>query len=191
MRNIYDCVDAFQHLLDIEYHFIVGRKMCEVSFDLRFDKSVCYHLMGLQHLKDIDSIGGSRQKVFDRISARKIRREMVEASQYYPDVAERIHYLCELEALLDSNELVFKYHKRFNKYSRIEAEFLLESRSQEQSLYLFIDRERDGTYFCRSFFPKDKTDYTKNQPRYTLLYKEKHNLRTGEAIVQYDKLGPR
>ena len=116
---------------------------------------------------------------------------MVEASQYYPDVAERIHYLCELEDLLDSNELVFKYHKRFNKYSRIEAEFLLESRSQEQSLYLFIDRERDGTYFCRSFFPKDKTDYTKNQPRYTLLYKEKRNLRTGEAIVQYDKLGPR
>lgn len=40
---------------------------------------------------------------------------------------------------------------------------------------------------CRSFFPMDKLDYTKNQSSYTLLKKIKVDIITGEKTVQYDR----
>jgi len=46
-------------------------------------------------------------------------------------------------------------------------------------------------YFCRSFFPKEETNYTAGHIRYTLLYKEKIDLATGEVLVQYDRLTPK
>lgn len=49
----------------------------------------------------------------------------------------------------------------------------------------------ENTQVCRTFFPKAEKDYTKGQPRYTLLKKEKINLKTGETIVQYDRLTPK
>ena len=57
--------------------------------------------------------------------------------------------------------------------------------------FLYIDRGSSGLYFCRSFFPMDRTDYTKNQMQYTLLKKEKIHLKTGEAVVSYDRLTPK
>lgn len=48
-----------------------------------------------------------------------------------------------------------------------------------------------GVYFCRSFFPMDKRDYTKEQMQYTLLKKEKINLQTGEITARYDRLTPK
>ena len=38
------------------------------------------------------------------------------------------------------------------------------------------------------FFPKTEKDYTEGQPRYTLLKKEKKNLKTGETEIQFDRL---
>ena len=49
--------------------------------------------------------------------------------------------------------------------------------------FLFIDHKDCGVYFCRSFFPMDKKDYTKKQAQYTLLKKEKTNLQTGKTVI--------
>ena len=46
-------------------------------------------------------------------------------------------------------------------------------------------------FFCRSFFPKDKKDYTVGQPQFTLLFKEKITVSTGEKVIQYDRLTPK
>lgn len=187
MNDIHSCALAFEKLLDIEYQFVIAKKGKLFSFTLGFDKKTCYHLMGLQHLKDVDALGGDRQKVFDRILNGKIGQDMLMGSAYYEQIADRVRYLGFLEKMLDSNETVFKYHKKFNKYSRIEAEFLLSNKMVGQELYLFIDRDDGERYFCRSFFPRAGRDYTANQPRYTLLYKEKIYLKTGRSCMLYDR----
>ncbi len=38
MRNVYDCVEAFEKLLDKEYHLVLGRKNKSVSLQINFDK---------------------------------------------------------------------------------------------------------------------------------------------------------
>lgn len=40
----------------------------------------------------------------------------------------------------------------------------------------------------QNFFRIGDIDYTKGQPQYTLLKKEKRNLITGEVMIQYDRL---
>lgn len=43
------------------------------------------------------------------------------------------------------------------------------------------------TMCCRSFFPMDRLDYSRNQPIYTLLKKVKIDTITGAKTVQYDR----
>ncbi len=65
----------------------------------------------------------------------------------------------------------------------------MQSEYDSREIYIFLDRlENEETHFCRSFFPKGDKDFTIGQAKYTLLYKEKINKRTGEKIIQYDRL---
>ena len=91
-------------------------------------------------------------------------------------------------AILDSNDTVFKYNKKANVYSMIEADYLMKNYMEGKNLFLFLSNARDDSYFCRSFFPEEKMDYTKNQASWTLLYKKKRNLIDGSEHILYDRL---
>ena len=70
----------------------------------------------------------------------------------------------------------------------IEANYLLKNYLENRNIYLFLSHiEKDG-YLCRSFFPEEKMDYTKNQTSWTLLFKKKTNLVTGEEQILYNRL---
>lgn len=188
IRNIKDCVSAFLPLLNTEYEIVLGRKEVAVTLRIIFDKRDCFHLMGLQYLVDRPELNQDRGKVFDEIMVGSISTEQVESSDFYKRVEERVHFLPLLEQLLDSNDTIFKYNKKANMYSMIEADYLMKNKMEEKDLYLFLSHATDDKYFCRSFFPKGEKDYTKNQASWTLLYKKKYNLNTGEEIVLYDRL---
>ena len=188
IRNIKDCVSAFLPLLNTEYEIVLGRKEVAVTLRIIFDKKDCFHLMGLQYLVDRPELNQDRGKVFDEIMVGSISTEQVESSDFYKRVEERVHFLPLLEQLLDSNDTIFKYNKKANMYSKIDADYLMKNKMEEKGLYLFLSHATDDKYFCRSFFPEGKKNYTKNQASWTLLYKKKCNLNTGEEIVLYDRL---
>lgn len=188
MRNIKECVSAFLPLLNTEYEIVLGRKGVSVTLKIGFDKRDCFHLMGLQYLIDRPELNRDRKKVFDEIVAGNITTEQVETSDFYKKIEERVNFLPLLEQLLDSNNTVFKYNKKANVYSMIDADYLMKNKMEERNLYLFLAHGKDNKYFCRSFFPEEKKDYTKNQASWTMLYKKKCNLSTGKEIVLYDRL---
>lgn len=187
MRNIKDCVNAFLPLLNTEYEIVLGRKGVAVTLGIAFDKKDCFHLMGLQYLIDRPELNRDRRKVFDGIVAGSITTEQVESSDFYGKIEDRINFLPLLEQLLDSNDTVFKYNQKANLYSVIDADYLMKNKLEERNLYLFLSQGKDEKYFCRSFFPEEKKDYTKNQVLWTMLYKKKYNLNTGTETVLYDK----
>lgn len=188
MRNIVDCVNAFLPLLNTEYELILGRKGVAVTLHLTFDKKDCFHLMGLQYLIDRPELKKDRGKVFDDIVAGSITTEHIETSDFYHKIAERVHFLPLLENIIDSNETVFKYNQKNNVYSMIEADYLMKNKSDDRNLYLFLSNSEADKYYCRSFFPEDKMDYTKNQASWTLLYKKKINKHLGTEQVLYDRM---
>lgn len=187
MNTIYNCVDSFVSLIDTEYIIKIGRKETSVTLHIQFQKDHCFHLMGLQHLKDRPNLKRSRSKVFDDILKRKISKENIESSVFYSGIARRIQLLPTLESILDSNDTIFKYNRNLNQFSMIEADYLLKSNLTEETVFVFLSQEKDGTYCCKSFFPKETTDFSLNQPVWTLLYKEKIQRSSGKRTVLYDK----
>ena len=156
-----------------EYEIVLGRKNVAVKLIITFDKKDCFHLMGLQYLTDRPELRRDRGKIFDEIQNGIIKRENIESSDFYHKIQDRVHFLPLLEKMLDSNDTVFKYNKKANVYSMIKADYLMKNHMEGKNLFLFLSNARDDSYFCRSFFPEEKMDYTKNQASWTLLYKKK------------------
>ena len=188
MRNVLDCINAFIPLLSTEYELVLGRRGVAVTLRILFDKKDCFHLMGLQYLVDRPELSRDRGKVFDEIADGIITIKKIESSDFYKKIEQRVHFLPLLEQMIDSNDTVFKYNKKVNMYSMIEADYLMENKMESRNLFLFLSNDDGDKYFCRSFFPEEKMDYSKNQASWKLLYKKKIDLITGTETVLYNQI---
>ena len=158
-----------------------------------FGETDFHHLAGLHKLRDISIARENRQAVFRDILAGHITYQTIEKSIFVSESRSRLEAFQFIEDLLDGEQLVFRFNKKVLPYSSIDGEFLLKMGDGIllNISFLFIDKEDCGNYFCRSFFPMERTDYTKNQMQYTLLKKEKIHLGSGKIIIQYDRLTPK
>lgn len=192
MDHLQSCAKAFEHLLDFQYHIIIGRKGKSVELNILFDPTEFHHLVGLHKLHDLRIARENRDKVFQQILTGNISINDLKKSQYFPNIQKRIEPFIQIENFLDSNKLIFRYNQKLQTFSLIEAEYLLSTPYENTDIYIFLDRQKEPDYFFfRSFFQKEEKDYTKGQAIYTLLIKEKINLRTEEKIIQYDRLTPK
>ena len=89
--------------------------------------------------------------------------------------------------MIDSNDTVFKYNKKANMYSMIEADYLMENNVESRNLFCFYLMMKEINYFCRSFFQR-KDGLFKNQASWTLLYKKKIDLSTRIETVLYNRI---
>lgn len=167
---------AYENLLGTKYKFTLGRKGKTSHIELVFSEWDYHHLMGLGKLKDLRISRENRKIVFQNILLGKITYEQISKSRYFNEIKSRFIFMERIEEILDSDEIIFKYHAKQNIYSRIEADYLLSTPYQEDVIYLFISELENSKFFCRSFFPKSNKDYTQNQPTYKILNKEKVRL---------------
>lgn len=191
MDKLLKCAKAFEKLLNTQYRIVIGRKGKATELIIGFSKLDFHHLMGLGKLKDLRIARRDRSLVFDEILNGQTTYGTLTNSRYLFQIENRFEPLSLIEQLLDDNRLVFRYNSKLNQFSLIEADYLLSTPYANNDIYIFIaENKGTGKYFCRSFFPKEKKDYAEGQPRYTMLYKEKKNLVTGEVVIQYDRLTP-
>ena len=112
-------------------------------------------------------------------------RERCKTVIEFQDEDKREGYLAVAET---APKLFLKNPKKANMYSMIEADYLMENNVESRNLFLFLSNDEGDNYFCRSFFPEEKMDYSKNQASWTLLYKKKIDLSTGIETVLYDRI---
>lgn len=156
MRTVVDCVSSFVPLLLTEYEIVLGRKNVAVKLTITFDKKDCFHLMGLQYLTDRPELRRDRGKIFDEIQNGIIKRENIESSDFYQEIQDRVHFLPLLEKILDSNDTVFKYNKKANIYSMIEADYLMKNHMEGKILFLFCLMQRRIVIFAVHFSRRGK-----------------------------------
>lgn len=90
----------------------------------------------------------------------------------------------EKEEFIDNNDIVFNYIKHKTKGSNIQAKIFLYKDMSGQDIYLFLDSSNDDEYYYpRSFVVAPELDYKVGQYKYTVLWKEKRNRKTGESEV--------
>lgn len=192
MDKLLECTRAFEKLLDTQYRIIIGRKGKAVEIIIGFSKLDFHHLMGLGKLKDLRIAKQNRETVFNDILRGIVTYKGITESRYIGLIQNRFEPLANIEQLLDDNRLVFRYNTKRNQFSLIEADYLLSAPHEGKDIYIFIAKNEDsGIYYCCSFFPREQVDYTKGQVIYTMLYKEKVCLSTGEKQIQYDRLTPK
>ena len=183
------CATAFAKLFNYSYRCIIAKKGKTRELIIGFDEYHFHHLAGLKYLQDIHELHRNRQRVFRDIIASRITLNRISESSNFSSCETRLNYLDKLENFMDSNFITFTWNKGKNSYSKIKGEYLLQNEIDDATIYLFIDKNSD-TFFGRSFFAKGLKDYTINQSKWTLLYKEKINKRTNEVSVQYDIITP-
>lgn len=184
---------AFKRLLDYEYKIILGRRGETTEIVIGFEKTDFPHLIGLHKLTDVLNGNIATEKLFDDCVKGKISCEKISQSSFFDVLGNRFEYFDKLEQMLDSNEIVFKCNtNQMARFSRIVADFELKNVLEELIFYLFIEKRDDsGKQYCKSFIQENDIDYTYGQTKMTLLYKEKINVKTGNAEIQYDRLSGR
>lgn len=185
--SVWDCVHAFQNLLDKEYYIELGRKNVKVTIRICFDKKDCFHLMGLQYLKDRPELKRDRAKIFDALLKRDLSEENIMSSDFFERIEDRVKFLPMLENILDDNDTVFKYNDSTLSFSKISADYLLQNKINERSIFVFLAKKENDKFLCKSFFPQDKIDYSKGQAKWTVLLKKKVNISTGEENILYER----
>jgi len=190
MDKLQERAFAFKRLLDYEYKIVLGRKGKKTELVLSFEKSDFPHLIGLHKFTDVLNGNIATGKLFDECLSGKLIYDTISKSEFFPKYINRFEYFNQLEKMLDSNDTVFKCNtNRMSSFSRIIADFELKNIYEELVFYLFIEkRYKSDKQYCKSFIQESNIDYTYGQTKMTLLFKEKINTKTGESIVQYDRL---
>ena len=171
-----------------EYEIVLGRKNVAVKLIITFDKKDCFHLMGLQYLTDRPELRRDRGKIFDEIQNGIIKRENIESSDFYHKIQDRVYFFRCLKKCLIVMIRFLSIIKRRMSYSMIKADYLMKNHMEGKNLFLFLSNDEGDNYFCRSFFPEEKMDYSKNQASWTLLYKKKIDLSTRIETVLYNRI---
>ncbi len=186
---------AYQNIMPIQYYFEIAKKQVGHQFTISFEKGDFFHLAGLHKLRDVTvlQVKKNKESIFNSIVNGEISFSQIENSFFYNDIEKRLSYLGKLQSLLDNNQIVFQYLESKNKASRIKAEYLMEEGYEKDILFMFLSRRNKHMpqnipiMCCRSFFPMEQLDYSKNQPSYTLIKKIKIDTVTGTKTVQYDR----
>ena len=100
MDHLLECAEAFEQLLDVQYHIVLGRKNRLTELTLRFDPTEFHHLVGLHKLRDL-------RLIFYQILSKTICMEDIKKSRYFPEIQDRMFFFDKIEYLLDSNKTVF------------------------------------------------------------------------------------
>jgi len=185
MANILDAQKAFSKLLDIEYQFVLGRKDKTVSLTIEFQKYHFFHLAGLQYLKDLSRLFIPAEEVYNQIESGQLPVSYIESSNNYDYIEGRVEYLPTLEYIFDSNDTIFKYNPELQAFSVIEADFLLRNEINKVPIFVFLSKDKNKKYFCKTFFPQGKKDYTERQTKWTVLFKKKIVKSTNTETVLY------
>ena len=193
MDTVKQALTAFVKLFDYNYKFIIScqKKLNEIK--LTFVDKDFYHLAGFQYLKDID-IPKTPNVLYQKINNDKINDAYLETSvcyekvnDSYANVKNRIWGLQFLREYLENKNLVCKYVKYMNIYSRIEAEYLIISTLNHKTAYIFIRKRNNQDDYCIcSFFIEPETEY-KGIKAYW-LFKSKINIYTNEEEIFYNRL---
>ena len=181
MNLLEKCVKSFEEMLPVKYRFHIARKYNVIELLLDFEVSDFKHLVGLQYLRDI-AMSRNSTKVYTAIKKNKLTYDIIEKSAFfekvddsYANVKERMTYFPLLNEFIESKNIILRYVKKKNPYSKINADYVIESTVRGVTVYIFL-RKRDesdenSSYAAVSFFVKDQITY-RGETRYWLL-KEK------------------
>ena len=202
MDSIKNTLSSFQKLKKTKYRLILssgrGRPLEEIL--LNFYEDDLYHILGFQHLTDIQ-LPKDKTVLFSHINSGKITDNHLSLSKYYDNkslnysIKLRIEMAGHLEDFLDSEDFTISVYKlQHENYTVIQVDYLITSKRNptDEEYYIFIRRRsEEDTFGIISCFPKKDIAYWGGN-RYILLKEKITEDKTTILHIHpdYDKLRP-
>lgn len=105
MDGLLTCAKAFENLLPVKYHIIIGRKGKSVDLTVSFQAVEFHPLMGLHKLHDLRLSRASREKVFSQILSGQLTLNDVKKSRYFCSIQKQLDPFQKIEELFNKNSL--------------------------------------------------------------------------------------
>lgn len=191
MGLLLDAARAWDALTNVRYTLDVAKRGKMKRIELCFSSQDFPHIAGMQYAKDVD-FGPRRaeiygQKLIPALLTQKIDGSKIETAQKWSQISGRLTAIIHLQSILDGDFILAAFNRaKVRGYSKIEAEFVLQSCISGEIYFIFLDAD-SGRYYCKSAFQKDSVDYMEYQSKMTLLRKSKTV--GGETSVLYIREG--
>lgn len=172
-----DAAVKWSSLQNTQYLLVLGHKKSTEYINMTFRPEDFDHLSGMQYANDID-FGLHRNqyrgdKLIPALLSAKLDDKLIEKSQSWDKISERLSAIIHLDEILDSDFVIYKFDRfKLLFHSDIKAAYCIYSETHKNGVFLFLDEEQ-RCYYCKSVFEKDCNDYRTNQTRWTVLKKEK------------------
>lgn len=172
-----DAAIKWNSLQNTKYLLVLGHKKTTEYIDMTFRPEDFDHLSGMQYANDVD-FGLHRNqyrgdKLVPALLSGKLDDQLIEKSQSWQKISERLTAIIHLDDILDSEFSIYKFDRfKLPFHSDIKAVYCIYSETLQKGVFLFLDEE-NRCYYCKSVFEKDCRDYRTNQTRWTVLKKEK------------------
>lgn len=172
-----DAAVKWSSLQNTQYLLVLGHKKSTEYINMTFRPEDFDHLSGMQYANDID-FGLHRNqyrgdKLIPALLSAKLDDKLIEKSQSWDKISERLSAIIHLDEILNSDFLIYKFDRfKLPFHSDIKAAYCIYSETYKNGVFLFLDEEQ-RCYYCKSVFEKDCNDYRTNQTRWTVLKKEK------------------
>ncbi len=193
---LYDAALAYEKLKDITYELTLGHKGKLYCLNLRFPTDGFYHLVGIQHLSDLNMLYRNKKEFHRAVMNGHITEGTLQKSVFYgkEKIAERLFCITQMESMLDDQATSYRMQQNvLAQKSLIKADFLFEYISCLGTTYLFAALVKqfprcENDAVCVSIFKKDKTDYTVGMIKTKVLAMRKHryfNQKNAELVMEF------
>lgn len=182
-----EAAKGFAKLKNIRYDLTITSAGKTMNISISFDNSHFHHIAGLHKLRDVDQLRLRRKRstamIFDEIMRGKISINTIKRSSFLTDnIVERIKLAGMLENIMDADNFLFSFDTRYGqaRFSAIPAKYVITDAERSIALYVFLTENDKSSYITRSLF-RTATDYTAGQHRFTILSKDKVNIKTQKS----------
>ncbi len=179
----------FENICNKKYILIVAKKGKTHNINLTFEKNQFYHLLGIQHLKDINTTYNFKNTFFKKVMNNKINMNTISKSCFFnsSQIEDRIDIINNLEKYLDSDDLKFGKYTKTDGISKLEADYIFIKILDPINCNIFAKKRKESDNYCLNSCNKHNKFITK-ATSLSIIYKEKINLKTSEHIILIDKV---
>ena len=186
--KLYQVAKFYQEKLNNKHFLLVATKKNKIlTFEIFFNSSKFFHLIGLHKLKDLDI--STPRLTYQEILSKKLRMEDIKRSKYFLEMEERIDNFEKIGKILSSpNDMRKSLYGSFGLGRGIKADYLL-SQKDEKYLHLFLIKDKGDIVVPVTFFTHDNELYlSKNTTRWNIVdveeLTEKDNVKRKAELME-------
>lgn len=182
MDLLTSAIKQYSSILDKKITLTLGKGKNKFFVDLIFTKNEFFHMAGFHKLSGIHQLRTTHksrkfnESVFDKVLSGEINQSLLEDSDSYAIIKDRLEIISSLSSILENKSLVIKKIHYDRSGSRIPWDYLMHFPFNGSTGYIFFSSNKKensskdrALLSCISTFTDNSGKYGLDQKKFTVL----------------------